>query len=172
MNLVAKEFAAARGGEQWLSPLEPFYAGGTGVAGCAGCEPLSQGAVGRSRSSGLGDDSEEKQLRIARMRRLIREHPIYCWTADLISELAEFRRNAPGSNDLEEGGNDAEARITTIREALVVYRAVAAAGTSNALSRLQPQAKNQTSQVDEMWERRHGRATGVFRTGWASPKLG
>ena len=36
-------------------------------------------------------EPEEKQLRMQRMRRVIKEHNIYRWAANLITELCEVR---------------------------------------------------------------------------------
>jgi trehalose 6-phosphate synthase len=39
-------------------------------------------------------DPEEKQARIHRMRRVIKEHNIYRWAGSLITELCELRLDA------------------------------------------------------------------------------
>jgi trehalose-6-phosphate synthase len=38
---------------------------------------------------------EERQARMQRMRRTVKEHNVYRWAADLIAELAEVRLDAP-----------------------------------------------------------------------------
>jgi trehalose-6-phosphate synthase len=38
---------------------------------------------------------EERQARMQRMRRTVKEHNVYRWAADLIAELAEIRLDAP-----------------------------------------------------------------------------
>ena len=40
-------------------------------------------------------DPEEKQARMQRMRRAIRDHNIYRWAGSLITELSELRLDAP-----------------------------------------------------------------------------
>jgi len=42
-------------------------------------------------------DPEEKQARMQRMRRTIREHNVYRWAANLITELSELRLDSPQS---------------------------------------------------------------------------
>jgi trehalose-6-phosphate synthase len=39
--------------------------------------------------------SEERRARMQRMRRVVREHNVYRWAAELISELSEIRLDAP-----------------------------------------------------------------------------
>jgi trehalose-6-phosphate synthase len=39
--------------------------------------------------------AEERQTRMKRMRRVVREHNVYRWAAELISELAEIRLDSP-----------------------------------------------------------------------------
>jgi trehalose-6-phosphate synthase len=40
-------------------------------------------------------EPEEKQMRMHRMRKLIKEHNIYRWAGDLVTELCEIRLDAP-----------------------------------------------------------------------------
>jgi len=40
-------------------------------------------------------EPEDKQLRVHRMRRTVKEHNIYRWAGNLISELCEVRLDAP-----------------------------------------------------------------------------
>jgi trehalose 6-phosphate synthase len=39
--------------------------------------------------------AEERHARMQRMRRVVREHNVYRWAAELISELAEIRLDSP-----------------------------------------------------------------------------
>jgi trehalose-6-phosphate synthase len=39
-------------------------------------------------------EPEEKQLRVQRMRKVIKEHNIYRWAGNLITELCEVRLDA------------------------------------------------------------------------------
>ena len=45
-------------------------------------------------------EPEDKQLRMHRMRKVIKEHNIYHWAGDLITELCEIRLDAP--EDMQE----------------------------------------------------------------------
>ena len=40
-------------------------------------------------------EPEDKQLRVRRMRKVIKEHNIYRWAGNLITELCELRMDAP-----------------------------------------------------------------------------
>ena len=53
---------------------------------------------------------EEKRARMARMRSYVREHNIYLWAGNLISELASIRLDAPQ----EDRGTDSR-RLTQMK---------------------------------------------------------
>jgi trehalose-6-phosphate synthase len=38
---------------------------------------------------------EERQARMQRMRKVVREHNVYRWAAELITELSEIRLESP-----------------------------------------------------------------------------
>jgi trehalose-6-phosphate synthase len=40
-------------------------------------------------------EPEDKQLRVHRMRKVIKEHNIYRWAGNLVTELCEVRLDAP-----------------------------------------------------------------------------
>ena len=51
---------------------------------------------------------EGRHARMKRMRRTVKEHNVYRWAADLLSELAEIRLDAPEKNkDAENVGSAA-----------------------------------------------------------------
>ena len=43
-------------------------------------------------------DPQDRKQRMQHMRKLVREHNIYRWAADLIGQLSEFRVVAPKNN--------------------------------------------------------------------------
>ncbi len=49
-------------------------------------------------------EPEDKQLRMQRMRKVIKEHNIYRWAGNLITELCEVRLDAP--EDVQEKFRD------------------------------------------------------------------
>ncbi|HLV94117.1 MAG TPA: hypothetical protein VKS44_02910, partial [Candidatus Acidoferrales bacterium] len=47
-------------------------------------------------------DAGDRHLRMQRMRRVVREHNVYTWAGNLISELAEIRIEEPGPTTKQE----------------------------------------------------------------------
>jgi len=45
-------------------------------------------------------EPDDKELRVQRMRKIIKEHNIYRWAGSLITELCEVRLDAP--EDMQE----------------------------------------------------------------------
>jgi trehalose-6-phosphate synthase len=91
MNLVAKEFLAARNDERGVLILSQF----TGAAGelrdALLVNPYDIDQTAEAIRAAIEMDPEEKQMRVNRMRRTIREHNIYRWAGNLITELCELR---------------------------------------------------------------------------------
>jgi trehalose-6-phosphate synthase len=94
MNLVAKEFLAARTDERGVLILSQF----TGAAGelrdALLVNPYDIDQTAEAIRAAIEMDPEEKQMRVSRMRRTIREHNIYRWAGNLITELCELRLDA------------------------------------------------------------------------------
>jgi trehalose 6-phosphate synthase len=94
MNLVAKEFLASRSDERGVLILSQF----TGAAGelrdALLINPYDIDQTAEAIRTAIEMDPEEKQMRVSRMRRTIREHNIYRWAGNLITELCELRLDA------------------------------------------------------------------------------
>jgi trehalose-6-phosphate synthase len=91
MNLVAKEFLVARPDERGVLILSCF----TGAAGelqdALLVNPYDIDQTAEAIRIALEMDPEEKQLRMQRMRKVVREHNVYRWAASLIGELCDLR---------------------------------------------------------------------------------
>lgn len=97
MNLVAKEFVAARPDEQGVLVLSRFTGAARELPDALLVNPydLEQTAEAIRRALAMG--AEERKTRMQRMRRVVREHNIYRWAGNLIAELSEVRLDEPAS---------------------------------------------------------------------------
>jgi trehalose 6-phosphate synthase len=95
MNLVAKEFVAARQDEGGVLILSPFTGASGELRDALVVNPYDVEQLAEAIRFGLEMDPEEKKARMRRMRQVIREFNIYRWAADLIKELAEIRLDSP-----------------------------------------------------------------------------
>jgi trehalose-6-phosphate synthase len=91
MNLVAKEFVAAREDEQGALILSQFTGAARELRDAIIVNPYDAEQVAESIRVALEMDSAERRTRMQRMRRMIKEHNVYRWAGNLISELSEIR---------------------------------------------------------------------------------
>ena len=91
MNLVAKEFLAARRDERGVLILSQFTGAARELRDALLVNPYDIDQSAEAIRVALEMEPEEKQLRVHRMRRTIKEHNIYRWAGNLITELVEVR---------------------------------------------------------------------------------
>jgi alpha,alpha-trehalose-phosphate synthase [UDP-forming] len=91
MNLVAKEFVAARNDESGVLILSIFTGAAHELRDALQVNPYDIDQMADAIRVALEMDPEEKQARMQHMRRTIRERNIYRWAATLITELTELR---------------------------------------------------------------------------------
>ena len=91
MNLVAKEFLAARKDERGVLILSQFTGAARELRDALLINPYDIERSADAIRTALEMPPEERELRIQRMRRVIKENNIYRWAAKLIAELAEVR---------------------------------------------------------------------------------
>jgi trehalose-6-phosphate synthase len=91
MNLVAKEFLAARRDERGVLILSQFTGAARELRDALLVNPYDIEQTAEAIRAALEMEPEEKQLRVHRMRRAIKEHNIYRWAGSLITELCEVR---------------------------------------------------------------------------------
>ena len=98
MNLVAKEFVAAREDEEGVLILSRFTGASRELRDALVVNPYDVKQVAEAILFALEMDPEEKKARMRRMRQVLRESNIYRWAADLIKQLAEIRLDAPAAD--------------------------------------------------------------------------
>src|SRR6202050_3150322 len=95
MNLVAKEFIAARRDERGVLILSQFTGAARELRDALLVNPYDIDQTAEAIRAALEMEPEEKQMRMHRMRELIKEHNIYRWAGDLVTALCEVRLDAP-----------------------------------------------------------------------------
>ena len=100
MNLVAKEFVAARADEQGSLILSRFAGASHELADALVVNPYDTEELADAIHRALAMSPEEKRARMARMRTYVREHNIYRWAGALIQELVSVRLDAPEERPL------------------------------------------------------------------------
>jgi alpha,alpha-trehalose-phosphate synthase [UDP-forming] len=100
MNLVAKEFIATRADERGVLVLSCFTGAARELRDALQVNPYDIDQTAEAIRAALEMKPEEKQMRMQRMRKLVREHNVYRWAGTLIGELCEVRLDiAQQSND-------------------------------------------------------------------------
>jgi len=100
MNLVAKEFVAARPDELGVLILSRFTGAARELADALLVNPYDIELMAEAIRVALEMDIEEQKARMQRMRRVVRDNNIYRWASTLISELCDVRLDEP-SNRLD-----------------------------------------------------------------------
>jgi trehalose 6-phosphate synthase len=100
MNLVAKEFIAAREDEQGALILSSFTGAAHELTDALLINPYDVQQLADAIYQALDLSSEQQAARIARMRKTIHEYNIYRWAAHLLSDLTEIRIEAPERNEV------------------------------------------------------------------------
>src|SRR5882757_718524 len=106
MNLVAKEYVAARQDERGVLILSRFTGAARDLPDAIVVNPYDVRSTGDAIAQALEMEVSEMVDRMRRMRRSVTEHNIYWWAASLIGELCELR--------LSRGGALAPVRGTTM----------------------------------------------------------
>ncbi len=94
MNLVAKEFLAARQDERGVLILSQFTGAARELRDALLVNPYDIDQTAEAIRTALEMEPEDKQLRVHRMRKVIKENNIYRWAGNLITELCEVRLDA------------------------------------------------------------------------------
>jgi alpha,alpha-trehalose-phosphate synthase [UDP-forming] len=91
MNLVAKEFVAARDDEDGVLVLSRFTGAAVELRDAMLVNPYDVVGVAEAIRSGLEMSLAERRERMRRMRRHVMEYNIYMWAAKAMGELRELR---------------------------------------------------------------------------------
>ncbi|HVE13343.1 MAG TPA: trehalose-6-phosphate synthase, partial [Elusimicrobiota bacterium] len=95
MNLVAKEFVAAREDERGALILSRFTGAARELRDALVVNPYDVNEMAEALRGALEMDLSEQAMRMVRMRAALRENNIYFWAGNLISELAAVRVRSP-----------------------------------------------------------------------------
>ena len=95
MNLVAKEFVAARDDEQGVLILSRFTGAARELRDAVLVNPYDIERTADAIRYALEMEPEERTARMQRLRKVVKEQNIYRWAANLIGELCEVRVEIP-----------------------------------------------------------------------------
>ena len=99
MNLVAKEYLAARDDEDGVLLLSKFTGAAIELTDALLVNPYDTDGVAEAIHRGLEMDRGERQMRMQRMRRHVMEHNVYRWAANILGDLRDLRMQ-----NTEDGG--------------------------------------------------------------------
>jgi len=95
MNLVAKEYLAARRDEQGGLILSRFTGAARELLDALIVNPYDIDETAEAIRFTLEMDAEERSARMRRLRKVVKEHNVYWWAGSLIAELCEVRLDQP-----------------------------------------------------------------------------
>jgi trehalose-6-phosphate synthase len=95
MNLVAKEFIAARQDEQGVLILSRFTGAARELLDSVLVNPYDIESTAEAICYGLEMAPEERAARMQRLRRVVKEQNIYRWAGNLVGDLCEVRLDLP-----------------------------------------------------------------------------
>jgi trehalose 6-phosphate synthase len=91
MNLVAKEYLAARDDEDGVLLLSKFTGAAMELGDALLVNPYDIEGVAEAIHRGLEMHPGERRMRMQRMRRQVMEHNVYRWAANILGDLRELR---------------------------------------------------------------------------------
>jgi trehalose 6-phosphate synthase len=95
MNLVAKEFLAARDDEDGVLVLSKFTGAAIELRDALLVNPYDTNGVAEAIHQALEMSRGERRARMQRMRRYLMEHNVYHWAANILGDLRELRIETP-----------------------------------------------------------------------------
>jgi len=95
MNLVAKEFVAARNDNRGVLVLSTFAGAAHELSDALLVNPYDTNQTAEMIRRALEMPIEERHARMRHMRKVVREHNVYRWAGDLITELCDVRLDEP-----------------------------------------------------------------------------
>jgi trehalose 6-phosphate synthase len=97
MNLVAKEYVAARDDEDGVLVLSKFTGAATELLDALVVNPYDIEGVADAIHQGLEMDRGERRIRMQRMRHHVMDHNVYRWAASILGDLRDLRIESPGA---------------------------------------------------------------------------
>lgn len=101
MNLVAKEFIAARNDARGALILSTFTGAAHELNDALLVNPYDVDQLAHAIRQALEFDEEEQYARMSRMRKTVYENNIYRWAANLLSDLTEIRTDTGEKGEVE-----------------------------------------------------------------------
>jgi trehalose 6-phosphate synthase len=92
MNLVAKEFVAARDDEQGVLVLSQFTGAARDLTEALIVNPYDTRQAAQALRVALEMPAAEQRLRMRAMRRVVSELNVYRWAGRILLDAAELRR--------------------------------------------------------------------------------
>jgi len=92
MNLVAKEFVAAREDEQGVLLLSMFAGASKELLDALIVNPYDAAMMGDALLQALTMSQEEQRQRIHRMREIVRDNNVYRWAGSMLLDAARLRK--------------------------------------------------------------------------------
>jgi trehalose-6-phosphate synthase len=99
MNLVAKEFVAARSDNRGVLILSTFTGAALELTDALLVNPYDAQQLADTIHRAIFMPPDEQDRRMRRMRQTVSEHNIYRWAARLLEDLANVRVEAPDQGD-------------------------------------------------------------------------
>jgi trehalose 6-phosphate synthase len=95
MNLVAKEFVAARDDEQGALVLSAFAGASRELREALIVNPYDVDSAAHALAAGLSMPREEQRRRMSGMRATVAEHNAYKWAARILTDMSRLRVPLP-----------------------------------------------------------------------------
>jgi trehalose 6-phosphate synthase len=116
MNLVAKEFVASRDDGQGVLILSSFAGAALELTDALLVNPYDVGQLAAAIQRAIAMPIDEQITRMHHMRTSVREHNVYRWAANLLSDLTDIRIDTPDRAESRE--NVAETPVPVALERL------------------------------------------------------
>ena len=91
MNLVAKEYVAARNDGDGVLVLSKFAGAAQELKDALLVNPYDGAQVKEAIVTGLTMTTEERRLRMRRMRHQVKEHNVYRWASNILTDVCALR---------------------------------------------------------------------------------
>lgn len=103
MNLVAKEFVMARDDADGVLVLSQFTGASRELQDALIVNPYDTEQMADTLRLALEMPAAERRQRMLRMRRIVSEHNVYRWAAQLIGDLMDVRMDSVGTEAIQIG---------------------------------------------------------------------
>ncbi|MBM2831605.1 MAG: otsA, partial [Dehalococcoidia bacterium] len=90
MNLVAKEYVSARSDGDGVLILSRFTGAARELTDALLINPWAIDEFARTIKDAVEMPPQERQRRMSKMREVVQQNNIYCWAADILSEMVKF----------------------------------------------------------------------------------